>query len=210
MCKANTIVILDFETTGLSPNMGDRAIEIAGVRLEDGEVIDSFQELMNPGKRISSFIEEYTGITNNMLKKAPPCDEVMERFSDFINGYNLVAHNAAFDKKFLDAELNNIEKTFTGEFVCSMLVARRIYQNSPNHKLETLVEHANIPSSGRYHRALYDCEMTTKLWLKMLSNIKRCYGIDPIVFKTVKKLSKTPKKKVPKFLNQLKQKAANN
>ena len=94
MTKANTVVVLDFETTGLSPDYGDRAIEIGAVRIENGEVVERFQELMNPGRRIDSFIEGYTGITNGMLKDAPPCKEVMHKFADFINGYNLVAHNA--------------------------------------------------------------------------------------------------------------------
>ena len=66
MPNANTAIILDFETTGLSPNIGDRAIEIGAVKIENGEVTARFQELMNPGQRVSSFIESYTGITNAM------------------------------------------------------------------------------------------------------------------------------------------------
>lgn len=61
MPQANSVVVLDFETTGLSPTLGDRAIEIGAVKLVDGEVVDSFQQLMNPGFRVSSFIENYTG-----------------------------------------------------------------------------------------------------------------------------------------------------
>ena len=75
--NANSLVVLDFETTGLSPNNGDRAIEIGAVRLEQGIVTDKFQALMNPGFRISTFIEQYTGITNAMLTTASPCDAVM-------------------------------------------------------------------------------------------------------------------------------------
>ncbi len=121
LAKADTVIILDFETTGLSPDMGDRAIEIGAVRIDDGIITERFQELMNPGQRISSFIENYTGITNSMLENAPPCEDVMNDFSDFIDGYNLVAHNASFDKRFLDAELNNISRTYSGQFACSML-----------------------------------------------------------------------------------------
>ncbi|MCV5989772.1 exonuclease domain-containing protein, partial [Escherichia coli] len=73
MPQANSVVVLDFETTGLSPTLGDRAIEIGAVKLVNGEVVDSFQQLMNPGFRVSSFIENYTGITNNMLRIAPSC-----------------------------------------------------------------------------------------------------------------------------------------
>ena len=66
------VIVLDFETTGLSPQYGDRAIEIGAVLIENNRVIDRFQSLMNPGFRISSFIESYTGITNDMVAEAPP------------------------------------------------------------------------------------------------------------------------------------------
>ena len=200
MTKADTLVVLDFETTGLSPDYGDRAIEIGAVRIENGEVVERFQELMNPGMRIYSFIEGYTGITNGMLKDAPPCKEVMHKFADFINGYNLVAHNASFDKRFLDSELDKISRHYSGQFVCSMLMARRIYQDAPNHKLGTLVEYANIPIDGVFHRALYDSEMTTKLWLAMLGNISEQYDIESIPFRLTQRLTKMPRHDVRKFL----------
>jgi len=202
MTKANTVVVLDFETTGLSPDYGDRAIEIGAVRIENGEVVERFQELMNPERRIDSFIEGYTGITNGMLKDAPPCKEVMHKFADFINGYNLVAHNASFDKRFLDSELDKISMHYSGQFVCSMLMARRIYQDAPNHKLGTLVEYTNIPIDGVFHRALYDSEMTTKLWLAMLGNISEQYDIESIPFKLTQRLTKMPRHDVRKFLQR--------
>ena len=203
MSRADTVVILDFETTGLSPAMGDRAIEIGAVCIEDGEIKGRFQELMNPGRPIDSFIEDYTGITNEMLKDAPSCEEVMHKFADFISGYNLVAHNASFDQRFLDAELGRISRKQTGKFACSMLAARRIYQDAPDHKLGTLVKHANIPSDGVFHRALYDSEMTTKLWLAMLDDIGKRHNIRDIPFTLIQKLTKTPKKSVHNFLGRL-------
>jgi len=75
--RADTVVIFDFETTGLSPNEGDRAIEIGAVRLVNGQVKDQFQALMNPGFPVNTFIEQYTGITNNMLSQAASCRQVM-------------------------------------------------------------------------------------------------------------------------------------
>ena len=157
--NAASVVVLDFETTGLSPDNGDRAIEIGAVKVREGCVIERFQSLMNPGKRISGFIENYTGITNAMLKKAPPCKDVMREFSVFIKGYDLVAHNASFDKRFLDAELKRIRCDYSGEFACSMLVARRIYPDAPNHKLETLIRLNRIAIEGDFHRALSDAAM---------------------------------------------------
>ena len=196
MSKADTVIVLDFETTGLSPNMGDRAIEIGAVRIENGRVTDRFQELMNPGRPISGFIEDYTGITNRMLYSARPCGEVMRRFSDFIGDFNLVAHNASFDQRFLDAELEMISEERCGQFACSMLAARRLYQEAPNHKLGSLVDYMNIPAEGIFHRALYDSEMTGKLWMAMLDRIGDRYEVPEVSFSMMRKLMKTPKRSV--------------
>ncbi len=202
MSRADTVVILDFETTGLSPDNGDRAIEIGAVRIENGEIKERYQALMNPGRRISSFIENYTGITNRMLKDALPCKEVMHEFADFIGDNNLVAHNASFDRRFLDAEFRKISRKYSGQFACSMLAARRIYQGARNHKLGTLIKYANIPADGVFHRALYDSEMTAKLWLAMLDHIDRQYNIASIPFTLIQKLTKTPVKAVCKLLER--------
>ena len=196
MSKADTVIVLDFETTGLSPNMGDRAIEIGAVRIENGRVTDRFQELMNPGRPISGFIEDYTGITNRMLYSARPCGEVMRRFSDFIGDFNLVAHNASFDQRFLDAELEMISEERRGQFACSMLAARRLYQEAPNHKLGSLVDYVNIPADGVFHRALYDSEMTGKLWMAMLDRIGDRYEVPEVSFSMMRKLMKAPKRSV--------------
>jgi len=200
--NADTLIILDFETTGLSPDMGDRAIEIGAVKIENGEITERFQELMYPGRRVSGFIANYTGITNSMLEDAAPCEEVMNRFADFIQGYNLVAHNASFDKRFLDAELALIGREYDGEFSCSLLVARRIFQDAPSHKLGELIKYTNIPSGGGFHRALFDSEMTTKLWLVMLDEIKSRCNLTSVPFTLVQKIAKTPKKSVDNVLSR--------
>jgi DNA polymerase-3 subunit epsilon len=198
--NADTLIILDFETTGLSPNNGDRAIEIGAVKLKKGMVAERFQALMNPGKPISAFIENYTGITNHMLSTAASCSDVMTRFADFIQGQNLVAHNASFDKRFLDNELSRISATYEGKFACSLLVSRRLYQTAPNHQLGTLISYKGIPSNGSFHRALYDAEMTAKLWLAMLDDIREQAGIEEVPFSLIQKLAKTSKKDICKFL----------
>lgn len=206
--QADTLIVLDFETTGLSPNMGDRAIEIGAVKLINGEISDHFQELMNPGCKISHFIESYTGISNDMLQDARPCKKVMQDFADFIGDDHLLAHNASFDKRFLDAEFNRLPATYSGKFTCSLLIARRLYQDAPNHKLETLIQYKNIPSDGHFHRALYDAEMTAKLWQTMLADIKERYHLQTLTFDTIQKISKTPKKSVHAFLHTLSDQAS--
>jgi len=197
---ADTVIVLDFETTGLSPDQGDRAIEIGAVKLVDGVLVDTFQQLMNPGKRIDYFIENYTGITNSMLKTAPPCSDVMGEFADFIHGFNLVAHNASFDGRFLDAELRRIKRQQRSEFACSMLIARRIYPDSPNHKLGTLVEYKQLPNDGVFHRALADSQMTAHLWLAMLDDIKASHAFERLPFNMMQALARTAKATVPRFL----------
>lgn len=198
--NAETVVVLDFETTGLSPDQGDRAIEIGAVKLVDGEVCDTFQRLMYPGRRISSFIENYTGISNQMLKNAAPCAQVMREFSDFIGDFNLVAHNASFDSRFLDAELQRIKLKQHGEFACSMLIARRIYPDAPNHKLGTLVNYKHLPNDGTFHRALADSQMTAHLWLSMLNEIKAEHAFEYVAFEVMQRLSRTSKSSVFNFL----------
>ncbi len=199
---ADTVVVLDFETTGLSPDYGDRAIEIGAVKLVDGVMVDTYQQLMYPGKRIDYFIENYTGITNSMLKDAPPCSEVMREFSAFINGFNLVAHNASFDSRFLAAELQRIKIKQQSEFTCSMLIARRLYPNSPNHKLGTLVDYKNLPHDGTFHRALADSQITAHLWLTMIDDIKSEHAFEHIPFRLMQTLSRTAKTVVPRYLER--------
>lgn len=197
-----SIVVLDFETTGLSPDQGDRAIEIGAVKLLHGEVIDTYQALMNPGKRVSSFIEQYTGISNQMLVDAPPCEAVMESFAGFIGDSNLLAHNASFDSRFLAAEFARINRNIPGRFLCSLLLSRRLYQAAPNHKLATLIKYKNISAKGQYHRALFDAEMTAKLWLVMLEDIRTTYDIEEIPSELLFRLLKVPKSQVEKLLSQ--------
>ena len=198
---ASTVIVLDFETTGLSPNQGDRAIEIGAVKLQDGIVIERFQELMNPGFRVSGFIESYTGISNQMLNSAAPCDEVMDRFADFIADFNLVAHNASFDQRFLDAELKSIGRGYSGEFACSMLIARRLYQEAPNHKLGSLISYKQIKHDGVFHRALADSEMTADLWLAMLDDLKQDHCIENAEFRLMQTITKQSKANVFRFLS---------
>jgi DNA polymerase-3 subunit epsilon len=198
--RADTVIVLDFETTGLSPNGGDRAIEIGAVRIEKGVIRERFQSLMNPGMRVVSFIEDYTGITNAMLKTAPPCKTVMAEFADFVEDFDMVAHNASFDSRFLVAECSRIKRNLSGEFACSMLTARRLYPNAPNHKLGSLVSYHKLPTDGTFHRALADAEMTAHLWLKMLTDLEDNYQLKHIPFSLMQDLAKTPKAKIERFL----------
>ncbi|MDW7774056.1 MAG: 3'-5' exonuclease [Desulfobulbaceae bacterium] len=194
------VIILDFETTGLSPEYGDRAIEIGAVCIENNMLTHRFQSIMNPGFPISSFIEAYTGISNEMVAAAPPCEEVMEDFAEFIGDYPLVAHNASFDRRFLDAEFECIGRSRRSSMACSMLAARRVYPHAPNHKLGTLVSYCGIYTDGTFHRALADAEMTGRLWIAMMDEIRDAFGIDRVSFDLMRKLSTITRAKAPAYL----------
>lgn len=168
----NKIVVIDFETTGLSPGLGDRATEVAAVIIDDHKIIDSYQSLMNAGVAIPSYIQQLTGISNAMIRKAPSCQQVMRELADFVGDMPLVAHNASFDTKFLDAEWARIHYERRQTFACSMLLSRRIYPHIPDHKLGTLVRHLKLPTTGKYHRALADAEMTASLIIKIKHDIQ--------------------------------------
>jgi DNA polymerase-3 subunit epsilon len=203
-CMGNySIVVLDFETTGLSPNYGDRTIEVGAVLIQNNQIIDRFQSLMNPGMRVSSFIEDYTGITNKKLHRSPPIAEVMQNFASFMAHHHLVAHNAGFDRRFLDAELNRINKQRRQEFACSMLVSRRLYPEAPSHSLESLIRYKKIKTDGVHHRALADAEMTGHLWINMVEDLKSDYKFRSVPFDLMQRLSKVSKASAPDFLKRL-------
>lgn len=196
-----SVVVIDFETTGLSPNLGDRTIEVGAVLISNNQITDRFQSLMNPEMKISGFIEDFTGISNKMLATAPSIKEVMAQLKKFIGEQQLVAHNAAFDLRFLDAELARLKINRKNEVVCSLLSSRRIYPEAPNHKLETLVRYKKLKTDGIHHRALADAEMTAHLWIALIDDIKNVYGLKTIPFELMQKITKTPKNKVAAMIS---------
>ena len=115
---------------------------------------ERYQSLMNAGLRIPAYIEALTGISNAMIRSAPPAAAVMRDVSDFVGNIPFVAHNVSFDAKFWDAKLARIQRTRRQDFVCSLLLSRRLLPLAPSHKLGVLVEYAKLPVAGRYHRTL--------------------------------------------------------
>jgi DNA polymerase-3 subunit epsilon len=172
--------VIDFETTGLSPALGARPTEVAIVLIAEGKIVDRFQSLMNPGVSIPNDIQVLTGITNEMVHKAPKVEVVIRDAVQFVGTHPIVAHNAAFDSKFWDAELHRINGRRKQEFACSMLLARRIFPEAPNHKLGTLVRTLGLPATGRYHRALADAEATAYLLLHIQQELQRRFHLSAV------------------------------
>ena len=172
------IVMLDFETTGLSPEAGDRITEVAALRIAGGRVVERFVSLVNCGVRVPPFITELTGITQAMVDTAPPADEVVPALIDFIGGDILAAHNASFDDKFLRAEGARLGHAcrHAGP-VCSLKLARRVFPGMDSYKLGRLSRSLGIAFNSRAHRAEADAEVAAELLLHIGRHLNKSYGL---------------------------------
>jgi DNA polymerase-3 subunit epsilon len=196
------IAVIDFETTGISPSSSCRATEIAVVIMEQGVIVERYQSLMNAGVRIPSFIESLTGISNSMLRTAPPAERVMNEVAEFVGLTPLVAHNASFDQKFWDFELSRVKRNREQSFACSMLLARRLMPGAPNHKLGTLTSWAGLPHTGKAHRAMADAEMAANLTAHLSHELRNTHGIAGVSHQLLCTLQKVPAKKMAEAISK--------
>ena len=171
------IAVIDFETTGLSPAHGARATEVAIVLLQGGQVVDRFQSLMHTGAAIPFFITQLTGITNAMLAAAPPAASVMQDAARFVGTAPMVAHNAAFDRKFWQAELELAGLPAPQPFACTVLLSRRLHPQAPNHRLGELMDFHGLARTGTAHRALADAEMAAALLAHQQRELRQRWGV---------------------------------
>ncbi len=197
-----TVAVIDFETTGLSPLLGDRATEIAIVILERDQVVDRYQSLMNAGVRISSFIEAFTGISNEMIAAAPLASQVMAEAARFVAGRPMAAHNASFDRRFWAAELQRIDQPAPQLFACTLLLSRRLYPQAPNYRLGSLAAFHCISLSGRAHRALADAEVAAALLGQIRSDLRIQYKVVDPRHELLMKLQACTRKALPKAIEK--------
>jgi DNA polymerase III subunit epsilon len=168
-----TLVVLDFETTGLNPEDGDRITEVGAVRIQRGQITDRYESLVNCGARVSRFITQYTGITQRMVDTAPPVDAVMRELLGFIDSSHVVAHNASFDQRFFESECDHTGLRGNADlFICSMRLAKRLYPEISTHRLQHLAVELGIPYSSPAHRAAADASVTAKLVIRICNDLK--------------------------------------
>jgi DNA polymerase-3 subunit epsilon len=173
--------MLDFETTGLSPVMGDRITEVAALRIVNGEITERYVSLVNCGVRIPYFITQLTGISQDMVDSAPPVHRVLPELLDFIGGDALSAHNASFDEKFLkaEAELQGRTSGHTG-LVCSLGIRFR----------------------SAAHRAESDAEVAAEVMIHIARHLDSTYGVGPVRPDLLVSVNKLSAAKVPDFLHK--------
>jgi len=196
------IAVIDFETTGMSPSQGARATEVAIVLLEGGQVVDRFQSLMKTGAWIPPFITELTGISNAMLQDAPSADAVMRDAARFVGKAPMVAHNASFDSKFWQAELQLADVPAPQPFACTVLLSRRLYPQAPSHRLGALADFHRLPRTGQAHRALADAEMAAALLARIQADLRERYAVPQPNHALLMALQTWPRAAVPKRLSE--------
>ncbi|MCM3765730.1 PolC-type DNA polymerase III [Neobacillus niacini] len=165
----DTYVVFDVETTGLSA-VYDTIIELAAVKVRDGEIVDRFESFANPHHRLSATTINLTGITDDMVQTAPEVSEVLQKFYDWAGDAVLVAHNASFDMGFLNVGYKKmgLEKA-KNPVIDTLELGRFLYPELKNHRLNTLAKKFDIELT-QHHRAIYDAEATGYLLMKMLKD----------------------------------------
>jgi DNA polymerase III epsilon subunit family exonuclease len=144
-------VVVDVEATGAKtpPN---RIIELGAYRIQQGRIVDSFLTLVNPGIPIPRFVVSLTGITNEMVKTAPPFAEVAPRWLDFILDAVLIAHNAPFDTSFLNHEISRVYPghRMSNRHLCTVKLSRHAVPGLANYRLDTVANHFSISIFNRH------------------------------------------------------------
>ncbi|MGZ4999571.1 MAG: exonuclease domain-containing protein [Methylomonas sp.] len=155
------LAFVDLETTGTSTS-NDRITEI-GIVLADEDGVREWSQLVHPGMRIPIFIEQMTGITNQMVEKAPTFAEVANEVSALLNGRLFVAHNARFDYGFLKNEFKRIGLNFQPSVLCTVKLSRALFPQYHRHNLDSLIERHELTVTDR-HRALADAQVLHQFW----------------------------------------------
>ncbi|BAU27709.1 DNA polymerase III catalytic subunit PolC type [Aneurinibacillus soli] len=166
----DTYVVFDVETTGLSV-VNNTIIELAGVKMKNGEIIDRYETFVNPHEPIPLNIQQLTNITDDMVKDAPELDQAIREFVEFVGDAVLVAHNAKFDMGFLQASCKQVGlPPVNNPFLDTLELARFLYPTMRNHRLNTLADKFNV-SLESHHRAVDDSEATGYVFFVLLKEV---------------------------------------
>ncbi|MFD1387901.1 PolC-type DNA polymerase III [Oceanobacillus oncorhynchi subsp. oncorhynchi] len=170
LLKDANYIVFDVETTGLSA-VYDTIIELAAVKVHDGEIIDRFESFANPHHPLSETTTNLTGITDDMVKDAPEVGDVLKDFHAWMGEDILVAHNASFDMGFLNQGFKRIgyEKA-ANPVIDTLELARFLITELKNHRLNTLCKHLGIELT-QHHRAIYDAEATGYLLWNLVQKL---------------------------------------
>ncbi|MFA5793008.1 MAG: exonuclease domain-containing protein [Candidatus Gracilibacteria bacterium] len=172
MILNTSFVIVDLETTGLQANL-DNIVEIAGVKVLNGQIVDEWDTLVNPGIFVPQETTDITGITTEMLKVAPRFPEVVDKFLQFLGEDSVfVAHNVEFDRGFVNSHLRREERLeLKNPYLCTFKLAKLVHPNLARYGLGALAEtfQVDLPQA---HRAIHDARATAQLFVKFLNTLQ--------------------------------------
>jgi DNA polymerase III subunit alpha, Gram-positive type len=173
-------VVFDLETTGLNPQK-DKITEIGAVKIKEGKIIDKFSTFVNPGVPIPSFIVKLTGITDEMVMDAPPIEQVLNEFLEFIEGTVLVAHNANFDMGFIKHNAKLMGDKIRNPYIDTLELCRKMFPELGKYKLNLVAKHLGIELEN-HHRAVDDSMATAKIFLYCMDVLRDrgCKNINDI------------------------------
>lgn len=170
LLSLNDYVVIDIETTGLAPG-SSAIIELAALRVKNGQIAGKFQTLVNPEQSISRFITNLTGITNAMTRNAPKIHNALTDYLDFVAGDVVIGHNVHFDVNFIyDNAVAYLNRPFCNNFIDTMRISRKLYKHCRGHKLTDLVRRFEI-GTAVMHRALADVEQTQQCYEYMKTGL---------------------------------------
>ena len=168
-----TYVVFDLETTGFNAGGADSIIEIGGVKINNGEIIDRFDELINPGRKLPQKIIELTNITDEMLEGKDNEENTVKKFKEWVGDLPMVAHNAKFDVSFIVMAHNKYNLgEFTNTVIDTLELSRALDTGYSRHSLSALVKRYDVPwDETAHHRGDYDAEGTALVFHKMLKKL---------------------------------------
>jgi DNA polymerase III epsilon subunit family exonuclease len=171
LLSESDFVVVDLETTGAKMPPG-RIMEIGAYRVHGGRVADEFQTLVNPETAIPPFISRLTGITEEMVARAPLFREIVADWLDFAGDAVLVAHNSHFDVRVLNHEIGRVfpGRRMINAHLCTVKLSRSCVPGLANYQLSTLAEHFSVPHPNR-HRAHADARATAEVFIRMLERL---------------------------------------
>ncbi len=177
------LVFVDIETTGLSPSMG-RVVEIAAIRVERGEIVQTFSKLIDPETELPHFTTQLTGITKADLHEAPTFLDIAKELHAVLDNAIFVAHNVNFDYSFLQAEFGRVGINFDPRKMCTVRLSRALYPQHKSHKLANLIERHDFSYESR-HRAYDDAHI---LW-QFMQHARDAFAPDILHAAVAKQLS---------------------
>ncbi|MBL8420648.1 MAG: 3'-5' exoribonuclease [Dechloromonas sp.] len=163
--SARALAFVDLETTGATAT-SDRITEIGIIEVDADGSVREWQQLVNPGTRIPPFIEQLTGISNELVADAPAFADVADETRRRLEGRLFIAHNARFDYGFLKNEFKRLGVTFRAPVLCTVKLSRALFPEHKRHNLDSLIARHNLAVGAR-HRALADAQLIRQFWQKI-------------------------------------------